>query len=502
MMKRLFYSIICINVLLWAVPSRAKAGVKILNKKNRLVSQKIDLKMKAYGFKKVYDTKLLKDRIYKDEILVKFKKKTPNYIKERYFLKKNIEVKEKISKNLFLCVPAQENNFNNDISEKALSLVNEFYENEIETELDDEGVERIDINEYKKLFVEDLRSNPDAYKQWHLKNDGVNGLLKGADINIESAWDYTQGEGIKVAVIDTGFDLKHPDINYDGPGYDALNEREYSGVDKKSDEKHGTAVAGIISAKDNKKGVVGVAPASKIIPIRLISDSGMVSVSNIVKAFRKADEMGASIINNSWGTYDPNLRDDETLYISETEKELYEDLAKNGNNGKGILIVFAAGNSGKGNFRNSPEARLKCTLAVGATDSKDLRASYSVYGKELDLVAPGGAIESIITTDRLDIKKKRPNNRQRIIVKGYSKGLVAEGFRGTSAASPVVAGVAALAWSLNPNFTAEEIHEILIESARKDINEKYSFDENGKNPEIGYGRIDAGAAVNYALQLL
>jgi subtilisin family serine protease len=485
-----------ISFFILLVPAWAQATEKMINLNHRFAIQKTNEEMKSKGFVKIFDTKNHSSRLFRGDILIQFKVGSSLSEHERYFLENDLKVKEEIHKGLYRCI--RKLAYADSASpEKALMLLNNFYDKD--SELTSEIVEKIDINEYKRLGFLDLESNPDAFRQWYLKNDGINGFIKGADINIEEAWDYTKGEGIKVAVIDTGFDLRHSDINYAGPGYDALNDSNCAGVEKFSDEKHGTAVAGVISAKDNNKGTVGVAPNAKIIPIRLISDSGLVSVSNIVKAFRKADEMGASIINNSWGTFNPNLKEGDVLEVSDIEKELYQDLAKNGNNGKGILILFAAGNSGRSNFHNSPEARMDCVVAVGATDSRDLRASYSVHGRELDLVAPGGGIKPMITTDRLDIKKKSDN---RLVIKGYSKGAIAEGFRGTSAAAPVVAGVAALVWSLNPNFTAEEVREILIESAKKDINERYKFDSNGKNLELGYGRVDAGEAVKQALQRL
>ena len=296
--------------------------------------------------------------------------------------------------------------------------------------------------------------------------------------------------GIIVAVIDTGCDITHPDINFLNKGYSTVTG-EYSAMPPSySGENHATAVAGIIASKDNGKGTVGVAPEAQIVPIRLISDRGMVATSQIIEAHLKAVEMGARIINNSWGTYDSSLADGESLELSDLETELYQNLALNVNGGKGVTVIFAAGNSGEGNFAAHPEARSEYTFAIGAIDSKDRKTRYSVYGTELDLVAPGGQEKGITTTDRKDLKRGRS-------LLGYARGSYTDTFTGTSAAAPVVSGVAALILSVNPNLTAQDVKDILRQSARRDLDSYYQF-TSGKSDEIGYGIVDAAAAVELA----
>lgn len=436
----------------------------------------------------IYDNQLKRNRMMKDTLIVRFKKEADINDAYNYAFKNNLKLVEELVENTYL--------FKLKAGLKSLNKLSTVTTSNGIEELS--LVENLDIDEYRILKSDALRRTKLARLQWHLSNDGENGLRAGADINVEGAWEFTRGEGVKVAVIDTGFDLGHSDINFE-QGYDAQEDDSEADAPIKSFENHGTAVAGIIAAKDNDNGVIGVAPESSIIPIRLIDDSGRVSVSQIVKAFRKADELGAQIINNSWGSYDPSLADGELLEITDLEKEIYSDLAKNGNEGKGILIIFATGNTGEANFNNAPEARLKDTLSVGATDSTDRRSSYSVHGEELDLVAPGGGYRTILTTDRRDLKVKRGSKTKRKVL-GYSKGITTKGFKGTSAAAPVVAGVAALVWSINPNLSVEEVKEILIASADKRMNREYDFDSDGKNNEVGYGRVDAGRAVSYALE--
>jgi subtilisin family serine protease len=372
---------------------------------------------------------------------------------------------------------------------------------ERDDDITSELVEDLDIDEYRELKFEAAPGKNSVTRvkreqknlttlEWHLNNDGLNGLKENADTNANEAWAITRGAGVKVAVIDTGFDLDHPDINYAGIGYDALENKPGASAGAQSVERHGTAVAGIIAAKDDGIGVVGVAPEAQIIPIRLLSDGGGGNVSSIIIAHQKAVELGAQIINNSWGSIGSED-------LTQLEKDLYKEIYEEANGGKGVLIVFASGNSRASNLDYAPEARDPSTLAVGATDSSDKRAGYSNYGPGLDLVAPGGdTTKGILTTDRTDIKISK-NGKSKLQILGYAKGDTTNTFTGTSAAAPVVAGVAALVLSANPNLTARQVREILNRSAKK--LDSYQFDANGINAELGHGRVDAKAAVDLAL---
>ena len=468
-------------------------------------------------YRSIYDKELKRKRLIKDGLVLKFKTGTTESEIAGFLKFNSLKLVSKIDKHSYLVKVVDE--FEDVVdSEQLLGVINNVHNfaagkrvlavaNQPVIDI----LESADLNEYKQLSTH-LVKTADTKKQWHLDNNGINGLKAGADINALDAWRTSKGFGTKVAVIDTGFDVKNPDINFADDSFNALsvdedgnvsdpNEEYDASAPSYSRENHATAVAGIIAAKDNGKGVVGVAPEAKIIPIRLINDYGMVSSAQIIAAHRKADELGAKIINNSWGSYDPSLGENEVLDITAAEREMYEDVAKNGNNGKGILIIFASGNSGDKNFNNAPEARQDYVLAVGATDSTDQRSSYSLYGSELDLVAPGGGAQSIITTDRRDVMRN-VGGKLRLKIKGYAKGNIATDFHGTSAAAPVVAGVAALVWAVNPKLSADEVREIIQDTANKNINAKYSFDASGKNSELGYGRVDAAAAVEAALATL
>jgi len=457
---------------------------------------------KKSKFKTLYDKKLKRVRYFGDQVIVRFKANTKNSTIKKYMLKNNLQPILKIGKRAYSCKLV-----NSD--ELMKLLVSEGKSPEdisgIERE-EDEALVEMDIDEYRDVLTNGKRGKGKGRSrgpqllstEWHLKNTGEAGALEGADINVEDAWSFSQGLGITVAVIDTGFDLNHKDINYYSQGYDISKDQTGAEAPMRSSENHGTAVAGIIAALDDDKGAVGVAPKSQIIPIRLITEDGLVSVSQIIAAHQKAVELGADIINNSWGSFDPTLPDGDSLNLTSMEEDLYKELEEEANDGRGVVVIFAAGNSGKSNFNNAPEARNPYTLSIGATNSKDERSSYSIYGSELDLVAPGGdSSAGIFTTDRNDLKVKKNGKRKRYVL-GYNKGNLATHFTGTSAAAPVVSGVAALVWSINPSLTAKQVKEILRLSARRDLNAKYKF-TNGKNSEIGCGIVDAGAAVRLAM---
>lgn len=492
--SRVFWILLCASLSILPI----YAAEQRLRKLNRDSGSKAKLK-------KVFDNKLKRTRYFKDQVIIRFKKNTDQDLIQGYLQMKNLSVVAKLGKRSYVCKLNSNTDSDADI-DLAERVINKAETTEVDAYSD--IVEDSDIDEYVQIAIAAPAKNKTLLKkikrskanlepqQWHLKNQGLNGSKPGADIDAEDAWLVSKGAGVKVAVIDTGCDVNHPDINFYSSGYDSVNQIDGAGAPVQSSENHCTAVSGIIAGKDDGLGIVGVAPDAQIIPIRLITDDGLVPKSRVVMAHQKAVELGAQIINNSWGTTDPALPSGQVLDISQLEKDLYKELYEEANGGKGVLIVFAAGNKGSSNFNGSPEARLNEVLTVGATDSTDKRASYSNYGNELDLVAPGGSVTlGIITTDRMDIVAKK-NNKTKKYILGYAQGDTTSTFKGTSAAAPVVSGVAALVLAVNPNLSAKDLKDILMQSAEK--LEGYSFDETGKNNELGYGRVNAKAAVDLA----
>ncbi|WP_280646426.1 MULTISPECIES: S8 family peptidase [unclassified Dysgonomonas] len=319
------------------------------------------------------------------------------------------------------------------------------------------------------------------YTQWALQNNGwtYSPSVPGIDIRAVEAWGISRGNNIKVAVIDDGVQLDHPDLqaNIYMPANFAGGVSSGDG-NPSAGNTHGTACAGIIAAVDNSIGMIGVAPDCKIIPIRdayeTSENSVRVTTSEIkVRALNYAwNTAKADVISCSWGGGSVDSAHGNELAKASTQ----------GRGGKGCIIFFASGNDDEASIINpSTNANVlsigaigKCGQRVG-TDACDYVGWGSNYGTGLALVAPG--IDNITTN----------------INSNYWS------FGGTSAATPHVAGVAALVLSINPNLTKSEVVRILIDNARK--LEGYTFNASGWNNEVGYGLVDAYASCLAATKL-
>ncbi len=317
-------------------------------------------------------------------------------------------------------------------------------------------------------FNESSTNDSNFADLWGLQNS----TNPDVDINACDAWTITQGEGVNVAVLDTGIDIAHDDIN------DNVSPLSYDTQSASSPAifkgNHGMHVSGIIAAeKDNNLQVVGVAPKSKLISL---SHDFSVSPSiseEMANGINWAVQNGADIINNSWG-------DQGGIFYNNLHSALLEDAIinaiKNGRNGLGTILVFCSGNRAPnidypGNFHDD-------ALVVGSINSSGVKAESSAYGSDLDIVAPGVEILSTVTGQRIDSRS------------------------GTSMAAPHVSGIAALILSINPSLTVKEVNTIIESTAQK--LENYTYDNNQGRPygtwneEVGYGLVDAYAAVKMA----
>ena len=291
-------------------------------------------------------------------------------------------------------------------------------------------------------------NDPGFPQQWALHNTGQNGGTPDADIDAPEAWDIQKGNpNLVIGVIDTGVDYNHPDlvgniwtnpgeiagdgIDNDNNGYIddirgwdfAYNDNNPSDVDG-----HGTHVSGTIAGKGNNGvGVTGVAWNAKIMPLKFLNDSGSGSTSNAIKAIDYATAKGVKITNNSWGG-------------GGYSQALYDAINAAGQ--QGALFIAAAGNSGQNAdlYPMYPAAyNLANIISVASTNRHDKLSWFSNYGlTSVDLGAPGEEIYSTL-----------PNN---------SYGTLS----GTSMASPHVAGAAALVWSQNPTWTAQQVKNTLM----------------------------------------
>lgn len=257
---------------------------------------------------------------------------------------------------------------------------------------------------------------------------------------IQKYWKYSMGEDIKVAVIDTGCDINHNDLKDNIlEGFNFI----YPGKIPFDGNSHGTHVAGTIAASNNNLGMVGVAPKSKIIPVKSLDDSGSGDLKNVIDGIIWAADNDANIL---------------TMSLGSPHQSKHMESAINYAASKGCLIFCAAGNSGPRSDIMYP-ARYKNTISIAAIDSNLKRTDFSCSGESLDFLAPGKDILSCV-----------PDNR-------YAK------MSGTSMSNPFAAGCAALAISaIGRNLSREEFIKIFKKSTKPLNDNRYK----GKKYE-GYG---------------
>jgi len=322
--------------------------------------------------------------------------------------------------------------------------------------------------------------------QWNLHNYGQYGATPDVDMDIYEAWQYATGKDVKVAVIDNGFDLSHPDLKSAYVAQTDLVDMDANASYDNPYEIHGTACAGLIAARKNGIGVQGIAYDSDLIAVKLIGSyfdgqDRPLYVSTIIESFLFAEEMGAQVINCSWGTYD----------VADAVRYIIHKVATEGRGGKGVPIVFASGNEGRGQwYWADDESALPDVIAVGAVNDYGDIAWYSNYGPALDFAAPsGGGNLAVSTTDisgplgYADGSFGHPD---------YCYATDITGFNGTSAAAPQVTGVIALMLQRDPDLTKDQIVRILAKTAKKIGNIPY---RNGRNDYFGYGLVDADDAI-------
>jgi len=297
---------------------------------------------------------------------------------------------------------------------------------------------------YKEMFV----PNDPLYaeKQWHLKRVGA-----------EKAWDYACGEGVTVAVVDTGiacYDkspfMKGTDLQGTQctAGWNFVDDR----AEAWDDQGHGTHVAGTIAqTTNNGKGVAGLAYCATLMPVKVLSKQGWGTTANVAEGIRWAADHGAQVVNLSLG--------------GPIKSKILEDAVQHAVD-KGVLVVAAAGNSGKS---VGYPAAYPQVLAVSATDNKDNIAWFSSRGPQVGIAAPGVGV-----------------TQQTICNNGRDKCEVFGTFNGTSMASPHVAGIAAML--VGQGVTDPAALRADLESTARPKAEKNLY---------GAGIVDAAAATTH-----
>jgi subtilisin len=265
-------------------------------------------------------------------------------------------------------------------------------------------------------------------------------VWNGTDGGTDVVAGRNAGDGINVAILDTGIDYTHEDLNdsYRG-GIDYVNNDD----DPMDDHGHGTHCAGIVAAVDNEIGVIGAAPEVNLYGVNVLNSSGIGYESDVVAGVQWAVDNGMKIISMSIGS-DSDLASLHTAL----------DSAYNA----GLLLVAAAGN------KYGPPvlypAAYDSVIAVAATNNSDKRASFSSTGPAIELAAPGVSIYSTWWNDTYAISS------------------------GTSMACPHVAGTAALLWKAYPEYNNTQVRERLRSTAE-------DLGASGRDDEFGYGLVDA-----------
>ncbi len=279
-----------------------------------------------------------------------------------------------------------------------------------------------------------------------------------ADVDAVEAWGFTTGGGTRVAIIDSGVAADNPDISPQVAERVNFSDKTIVVPDDYDRYGHGTHVAGIVAAiANNSTGVAGVCPSCSILDVKVLNDSGSGSSSAIAKGIDWAAGHGAKVINMSLGQR-----------VSSRTLEAAVNNAWN----QGVVIVAAAGNTGT-QAQMYPGAYAN-VIAVAATDNNDTKASFSTYGKWVDVAAPGVSVYSTFPNHPFALQSQY----------GSSEGY--DILSGTSMASPIVAATAALAWS-TPSGTSNASVRTTVESSADPI--------SGTGSYWAHGRVNACKAV-------
>ena len=351
------------------------------------------------------------------------------------------------------------------------------------TTTQENSAQATDYSKYAWNINESIDSN---YKSTYKIDDN-------AHINLSTAWNTTKGkksnaEAIKVAIIDEGFEVSHPEIKDQiFATYNVMTGTTDVSNTSTSTFSHGTAVAGVIASK-----YLGVAPEAQLILINidLLDDyqsSSTLTEADLISAFQKAVDLGAQVINCSWGG------GTVSGILSAKIQELKD---------KNITVVFSAGNdsSNLDSDGTTDESELSSVIGVGASSVENDITSYSNYGSQIDLIAPAGGntTDGLLGILSLDLTGTNGiNTSTQLGLVNYNYSFV----QGTSFSAPTVSGVVALLLAAKPTLTANEIRQILIDTADKvGTSNGADYSVNNFDVKRAYGKINAGNAVTEALK--
>ena len=363
-----------------------------------------------------------------------------------------------------------------------------------------ERVEEVDFA-WPHSVAEYRRSSVPAARRW-LHKLGVN------DAEGERSLDFEGRSSVVIAVLDDGVDIDHPnlksrvvpnagrDFNFADDEDDFSDPRPKNQADEDDEDEdevgesgdyHGTLCAGVICSDGNEMAFKGVAPACKLVAVRIFNGAELINEADTVASAITYAATVADVISCSWG----GIR----------HKAVAEAIdATSDANGNGAVLVGAAGNDGKVGTLDFP-ARHPLAIAVGACGPKDQVTGYANRGSKVDVVAPSGLdMGGVFSTD-----VSQPGWG----LKTGAGGAFSDDFGSTSAAAAMAAGVAALCLSANPNLTVPDVRRILRTTADKVGKDEFDNEigyapagPTGRSDELGSGRINAANAVAEAKKLL
>jgi thermitase len=357
-----------------------------------------------------------------DHILVKFKSDISSDQRNQILSKRNMKEKSEIK----------------SLGVKIISIPTGKILGEVIDELKNNESNSIEFAEPDFLVEPSLIPNDPWYANW--QKDKL-------QINLPQAWDTNTGSiSATLAIVDTGVNCSHEDLV--GQCMDGWNFYDNNN-DTKDVMGHGTSVAGVAGAiGNNSVGVAGNTWQSKIMPIRVSALDGTATYSAIASAITYAADNGAKVVNASYQISGSQTIRDAAKYLKS----------------KGGLLVASEGNfSSNTGFSNSPDI-----ISVSAVDANDALYSWSSFGNDVDVAAPGCTGATTQYTG------------------GYGS------FCGTSNSAPEVSGLLMLIWSVNPGLTPDQVQSILFNSA-KDLG------MSGWDLYFGWGRVDSGKAIDMAL---
>jgi subtilisin family serine protease len=326
-------------------------------------------------------------------------------------------------------------------------------------------------------------TDPTYGQQWHLNNTGAGAAVAGADISAEDAWDFTRGRGVRIAVIDNGFEVTHGDLS----GAIAAESGFFDGASNFQqtltgypDSDHGTFCAGMAAARHNN-GLdgCGSAPEAELLLVASRGDQtgtqatlarAVAYCANPTMEVASADpSAGADVIVSSLGPNGANWA------LTSVLNNAIVFAANQGRKGLGAPIFWASSNGNNVDVALDLVVSHPDVIAVGRSRNDDTEDN-TARGEELDFLAPGVSVVS--TASRGGTRTDT----------------------GTSFAAPLSAGVGGLVLSINPNLSAREVRHILRQTCDKIGGVVY--DDNGHNLDYGYGRVDGFRAVTQAMQSL